>query len=98
MKKEVGDRRASMEMLVREGFAQQQKPITVTQMFHYLNPDAPEGKESIQKWNDINRAILKMTNDGELVAHKTEGKRRVTFSLSTPKEADAPSGENGEGI
>lgn len=97
MKKEIEVRRASMESLVIEKFQNLTRPVTVTQMFWEIFPDAPEGKESVQKWNDISRAITKLVNQGEVLAHTPEGKRRTTFKIAPPKE-EVVQNQEGDGI
>ena len=92
----ISARRTTIENAVIEKFNALSKPVTVTQMFWEIFPDAPEGKETVQKWNDINRAITKMVNEGLVTTHKEENKRRTRFSLV--KVENAPEGEEGEGI
>ena len=96
MKKELLERVNNIETLVRATFEKIEKPVTHTQLFWEMFPGAPDGKESIQKWNDIGRVITKMVNDGDLKAQKVEGKRRTTF-VKVPKE-NAPENEEGSGI
>ena len=81
----VEARRSTIEEKVRQKFADLTKPVTVTQMFFELFPNHPEGKEAIQKWNDINRTVGKLVNSGEVVATKPEGKRRTVFALKKPE-------------
>ena len=98
MKKEIEGRRASVETLVIQKFKEVTRKVTVTQMFWELYPDAPEGKESVQKWNDVNRAILKLVNEKLVDAHTPEGKRRTTFQWIGPKEEPAQENDEGSGI
>ena len=79
-KKIIEARRATVEEMVREKFSLLTKPVTHTEMFHEIYPGHPEGKEAVQKWNDIGRVITKMLGTNEILEQKTEGKRRVKFS------------------